>query len=158
MRIDALVVPDGFLESELSGINWENNENVVTRYFGANGFIHAFYHVNVVGGPYGSASFPVARPMPGVETHTDRLLQNGNYFSVLWDNITDYSVNNDGFYWVSDDKMAFTFNDNTRVKNVYFNNSYPFSSRVSLLGFSEVDAQDCCSIRCITDDPALQEK
>lgn len=158
LRIDALVVPDSFQESELSGINWENNENVVTRYFGANGFIHAFYHVNVVGGPYGSANFPVARPMPGVETHTDRLVQNGSYFSVLWDNITDYSVNNDGFYWVSDDKMAFTFNDNTRVKNVYFNNSYPFGNRVSLLGFSEVAAQDCCSIRCITDDPALQEK
>ena len=59
---------------------------------------------------------------------------------------------------VSDDKMAFTFNDNTRVKDVYFNGNYPFSNRVSLLGFSEVDAQDCCSIRCITDDPALQEK
>lgn len=160
LRIDALVVPDGFLESELSGINWENNENVVTRYFGANGFIHAFYHVNVVGGSYGSVDFPVARPMPGVETHTDRLVQsiNGSYFSVLWEDITDYSVNNDGFYWVSDDKMAFTFNDNTRVRNVYFNGNYPFSNRVSLLGFSEVDAQDCCSIRCITDDPALQEK
>lgn len=159
LRIDALVVPDSFQESELSGIDWENNENVVTRYFGANGFIHAFYHVNkgTVGGQY--FTFPVARPMPGTETHKDVLKTYGyNYFTVTWDYITDYSVNNDGFYWVSDDKMAFTFNDNTRVKNVYFNNSYPFSSRVSLLGFSEVAAQDCCSIRCITDDPALQEK
>lgn len=159
MRIDALVVPDGFLESELSGIDWENNENVVTRYFGANGFIHAFYHVHAgtVGGQY--FTFPVARPMPGTETHNDVLTTYGyGYFTVLWNNITDYSVNNDGFYWVSDAKMAFTFNDNTRVKDVYFNGNYPFSNRVSLLGFSEVDAQDCCSIRCITDDPALQEK
>lgn len=142
LRVDALVVPNSFSSSQLSTIDWANNGNVVTRYFGANGFIHAFYHNHNVSG----TSFPVARPMPGTETHTPRLWQssNGQYYTVLWDYITDYSVNNEGYYWMSDDKMAFTFQDNTRVKTVE-----AFADRLSVLGFLSVNAQDCCAIRCV---------
>ena len=141
LRIDALVVPEGFSEGNLSSINW-NDENVVTRYFGANGSIHAFYHVNKIQNGPQVDNFPVARPMPGVETHTDRLWQNGTYYTVLWDNITDYSVNNAGYYWMADKKGVFTFEDNTRVKAA-------FSNRLSVLGSLEVNAQDCYSIRCV---------
>lgn len=155
LRIDALVVPNDFQKGNLSNIQWDTDNNVVTRYFGANGFIHAFYHVNIVSN---GQQFPVARPMPGVETHTDRLWQDYYYWTVLWDNITDYSVNNDGYYWMSDEKSAFTFNDNTRVKNVWFDKGYPFSNRKSVLGILPIDPQDCCAIRCITDNPNLQEK
>ena len=84
--------------------------------------------------------------MPGTETHTPRLWQssNGQYYTVLWDYITDYSVNNEGYYWMSDDKMTFTFQDNTRVKTVE-----AFADRLSVLGFLSVNAQDCCAIRCV---------
>lgn len=154
LRIDALVVPDNFSADNLSSINW-SDENVVTRYFGANGMIHAFYHVNITN----IDNFPVARPMPGVETHTDRLWTDTGYttigyfntWTVLWDNIKDYSVNNAGYYWMSDKKAVFTFEDNTRVKNVY-HNGYPFANRQSVLGTLPVDAQDCYSIRCIKDN------
>ena len=151
LRIDAMVVPDNFTEDNLGTIDW-TDKNVVTRYFGANGFIHAFYHVNIV---TGNQQFPVARPMPGTETHTDRLWQNGSYWTVLWDYITDYSKNNEGYYWMSDKKEAFTFQDNTRVKNAEKmlgtqpTGEYPFKNRQSVLGFLATDAQDCCAIRCV---------
>lgn len=151
LRIDALVVPDNFQESDLSNIEWNTNENVVTRYFGANGFIHAFYHVNIV---TPGQTFTVARPMPGVETHVDRYWQNGYYWTVLWEYIKDYNVTNDGYYWMSDAKEAFTFNDNTRVKDAPSadNKTYPFRERKSVLGISAINAQDCCSIRCVKDE------
>lgn len=151
LRIDALVVPGNFDEESLPSIDWAG-ENVVTRYFGANGFINAFYHVNVVGNNYiSTTNFPVARPMPGTETHVDKLEQyrNGS-FTVLWNNIIDYSVNNEGYYWMADEKSAFRFQDNTRIKVAPgADNSRPFKDTQSLLGITSVDAQDCCSIRCV---------
>ena len=154
LRIDALVVPDGFTTSQLSSINWTSDENVVTRYFGANGCINAFYHVNIVS----NYTFPVARPMPSVEVHYDQLVQNGyGSFSVLWQKITDVSVNNIGNFWMADDKSVFTFQDNTRVKTVRkFNTStgqqtgsYAFPNYMSVLGFLPTNAQNACSIRCV---------
>lgn len=154
LRIDALVVPDNFSTDNLSSINW-SDENVVTRYFGSNGMIHAFYHVNITN----IGNFPVARPMPGVETHEDKTWTDTgyttigyfNYWTVLWNNIKDYSVNNAGYYWMSDKKAVFTFEDNTRVKSVY-HNGYPFADRQSVLGTLSVNAQDCYSIRCVKDE------
>lgn len=146
LRIDAIVVPDNYTNDDLTSIDW-TDKNVVTRYFGANGFIHGFYHVNVVSN---GQTFPVARPMPGTETHADNLRQNTSYWTVTWDYITDYSVNNEGYYWMSDEKTAFTFQDNTRVKVAPgTDNSYPFKDRQSALGILPVNAQDCCAIRCV---------
>lgn len=153
LRIDAIVVPGNFTKEELSSVDWTNNE-VVTRYFGANGFIHGFYHVNIVS----QYQFPVARPMPGTETHEDELWQGSYNWTILWNSIKDYSVKNDGYYWMSDEKSAFTFQDNTRVKSVWFNGRYPFSDRKSVLGILPINAQDCCAIRCVTDNPDLQQK
>lgn len=152
LRIDALVVPKNFDENKLSSIDW-SNENVVTRYFGANGFIHAFKHVNIVS----QYTFPVARPMPGTEVHYDKLWQSNSAWTVLWNNIQDLSVNNEGYYWMFDEKMAFTFQDNTRIKTVRNYNintgqqtgDYAFPDRKSVLGVLPVDAQDCCAIRCV---------
>lgn len=164
LRIDALVVPDNFSADNLSSINW-SDENVVTRYFGANGFIHAFYHVNIIQNGTQIDRFPVARPMPGTETHEDEVRQlNYYYYTVLWNYIKDYSVNNEGYYWMSDQKKAFTFQDNTRVKNAQKTaNNQPngvlaFPGRQSVFGTLPIDAQDCCAIRCVTDNPNLQEK
>jgi len=147
LRIDALVVPDSFTETNLSSIDWSDS-NVVTRYFGANGFIHGFYHLHTIQNGTQVDNFPVARPMPGVETHNAVLKTtgDGNYYTITWDYITDYSVNNEGYYWMSDDKMAFTFQDNTRVKTVS-----DFSNRLSVFGTLPINAQDCCSIRCVKD-------
>lgn len=149
LRIDALVVPDTFAEGSLTSIDW-SGENVVTRYFGANGFINAFYHINIIGNGNSRTNFPVARPMPGTETHVDNLYQSGSLYTVLWNDIIDYSVNNEGYYWMADEKSAFKFQDNTRIKVAPgADNSQPFKETKSLLGFVTVDAQDCCSIRCV---------
>lgn len=157
LRIDALVVPANFSENSLSTIVWNTDKNVVTRYFGANGFIHAFYHVNKTS----IGNFPVARPMPGTEIHTDRLWTDTGYanigyfniWSVIWDNVTDYSKNNEGYYWMSDEKTAFVFMDNTRQKGVKgFDGTYPFSNKMSVFGTLPTNAQDCCAIRCVKDN------
>lgn len=163
LRIDAIVVSGNFTKEELSRVDWASDE-VVTRYFGANGFIHGFYHINKVQNGPQVDDFPVARPMPGTETHEDVLKSNNYYYTVTYDYIKDYSVNNEGYYWMSDAKEAFTFQDNTRVKNAQktTNNSpngqYPFSNRQSVLGILPINAQDCCAIRCVTDNPDLQQK
>ncbi|HBH09774.1 MAG TPA: hypothetical protein DDX40_10295 [Rikenellaceae bacterium] len=73
-----------------------------------------------------------------------------NSWIVTWDYITDYSVNNKGYYWMSDEKTAFTFQDNTRVKVAPdADNSYPFKNRQSVLEILPINAQDCCAIRCV---------
>lgn len=163
LRIDAIVVSGNFTKGELSNVDWASDE-VVTRYFGANGFIHGFYHINKVQNGHQVDDFPVARPMPGTETHEDVLRRIYYYYTVTYDYIKDYSVNNEGYYWMSDTKEAFTFQDNTRVKNAQKtennrpNGQYPFSNRQSVLGILSIDAQDCCAIRCVTDNPDLQQK
>lgn len=152
MRIDALVVPNSFSESQLSSINWTSNTDVVTRRFGAQGAIHAFYHQNIVSG---QPAFNVARPMPYMETHIDKLWVSGNYWTVLWNYVTDYAVNNVGLYWMADQKKAFYFEDNTNTKNASVTNTetgvttYPFTSRLSVFGTIPVSPQDCCAVRLI---------
>lgn len=155
LRIDALVVPSNISDSELASITWDNNKNVVTRYFGANGFIHGFYHLKFIQNGTQIDRFRVGRPMPGTETHEDVLKKAGYYYTVTYDYIKDYSVNNEGYYWMSDQKMAFTFQDNTRIKNARKtnggsnNSTYAFPSYQSVFGFMNVNAQDCCAIRVI---------
>lgn len=155
VRIDAKVVSKDFKEADLNKIDWTDKASVVTRYFGANGFIHGFKHINIVTGD----TFPVARPMPGTEVHYDYLWQNQYYWTVLWNYITDVSKNNEGYYWASDAPTALTFQDNTKIKTVRYldangnqTGSLAFPNRLSVFGTLPVNAQDCCAIRCINTD------
>lgn len=152
LRIDARVVDKNFKQSDISTINWDDKASVVTRYFGAHGSIHGFKHINNVSG----TNFPVARPMPGTEVHADVLWQSGIYWTVLWNYITDLSKNNEGYYWMADEKTAFTFQDNTAAKaqrkldtNGNATGVLAFPDTPSIFGTLPINAQDCCAIRCI---------
>lgn len=138
LRIDALVVKPNFAATNIAEIDW-SDAHVETRYFGANGYIHGVYESQA---DAAGQVCKIARPMPGTETHKTTGQYAGTRFILMWSNINDYSVNNEGYYWMSDEKTAFTFQDNTRIQAV---------SKQSAFKTVTVNAQDCCSIRCVKD-------
>lgn len=166
LRIDALVVPSKFSESQLLNIKW-NKEIVKKRRFGANGGIAGFTHTNLLysgsiyssSGYYPNTKFTVARPMPSIEIHLDELRywSSNGIWTVLWTNITDLAVNNIGFYWMDDKSKVFAFQDNSRLKNIYLYNlssgqigvDKAFPEITSYFGIANERPQSCYAIRCI---------
>ena len=142
LKIRVLVVPDNFIESQLGTINWDNNNDIVTRYFSATGAIEGMYHLHIMQLGNTKYNYPIARPMPfGTWIATAEQ----NSYGAIWvsyKNIIDAGQTYEGAYWISDVKQIFRFRDNSE-------NVFGADNRNSFFGFSNQPAYNAFAIRCV---------
>ncbi len=141
LKISAIMLPNDFDSSNLSSIDW-SDENVVTRIFPATGAIEAYFHHHV-NSQYNALD--VCRPMPfghwNVSLRTYPNAYNPRYWSVQYENIVDAGKTNEGAYWVSDVNMIFRFRDNQ--------GRFGGNNTTSFVGAAYQPKQNAFAVRCV---------
>lgn len=139
LKIECLVIGKDVTDTSI--INW-NDENVVSRYFKGAGYIQSHRNLwQLTSGTIISTHY-TARPMEWGR-YNGMVQNNGTVYVYLTESLMNYG----GFYWTSDkEQNAFS---------LVFNSSTGYILGYYLSIFEDAIA---ANIRCITDDPALQEK
>lgn len=135
LKIECLVVNNN--TTDIQTIDWRDT-NVVTRYFKGAGYIQA--HRNLW--QYNNSTHYTARPMEW-GTYEGRVLSNGTVRISQTSSLMAYG----GFYWTSDATQG--------IFSMIFNNSTGYKLGYYLATYENPIG---ANIRCITDDPDLQEK